>query len=73
MYIEIFIYIYMYIYIQDNDVHALEKKKYKIVNVFCAGDDDQSIYANRGAKVELMHRFRFEFPGCRVLKFGMCI
>ena len=38
--------------------------------MFCAGDDDQSIYAYRGAKVELMQRFRFDFPGSRVLKFG---
>ena len=42
----------------------------RIVNLFCAGDDDQSIYAYRGAKVELMQRFRFDFPGSRVLKFG---
>lgn len=40
------------------------------MNLFCAGDDDQSIYAYRGAKVELMQRFRFDFPGSRVLKFG---
>lgn len=58
------------IWSQDNDVHAVERKKYQIVNVFCAGDDDQSIYANRGATVTLMHRFRFDFPGSRVLKFG---
>ena len=42
----------------------------RVVNLFCAGDDDQSIYAYRGAKVELMQRFRFDFPGSRVLKFG---
>ena len=39
------------------------------VNVFCAGDDDQSIYSWRGAQVELMRRFRFDFPGSRVLRF----
>ena len=43
----------------------------RIVNVFCAGDDDQSIYGYRGAKVELMQRFRFDFPGSKVLKFGV--
>lgn len=43
----------------------------RIINLFCAGDDDQSIYAYRGAKVELMQRFRFDFPGSRVLKFGI--
>ena len=43
----------------------------RVVNVFCAGDDDQSIYGYRGAKVELMQRFRFDFPGSKVLKFGV--
>ena len=43
----------------------------KIVNVFCAGDDDQSIYAWRGAQVELMRRFRFDFPGASVLRFDV--
>lgn len=47
------------------------KQNNRIVNLFCAGDDDQSIYAYRGAKVELMQRFRFDFPGSRVLKFGI--
>ena len=41
------------------------------MNVFCAGDDDQSIYGYRGAKVELMQRFRFDFPGSKVMKFGV--
>ena len=49
--------------------HAASKSR--VVNVFCAGDDDQSIYVYRGAKVELMQRFRFDFPGSRVLKFGV--
>lgn len=39
------------------------------VNVFCAGDDDQSIYGWRGAQVELMRRFRFDFPGAKLLRF----
>ena len=47
------------------------KQNNRVVNLFCAGDDDQSIYAYRGAKVELMQRFRFDFPGSRVLKFGI--
>ena len=47
------------------------KQNNRIVHLFCAGDDDQSIYAYRGAKVELMQRFRFDFPGSRVLKFGI--
>jgi superfamily I DNA/RNA helicase len=43
----------------------------RVVNVFCAGDDDQSIYAWRGAQVELMRRFRFDFPGAAVLRFDV--
>ena len=39
-----------------------------VVNVFCAGDDDQSIYEWRGAKAELMRRFQYDFPGSRVVK-----
>ena len=41
------------------------------VDLFCAGDDDQSIYAWRGAQVELMRRFRFDFPGAKMLRFGV--
>ena len=44
-------------------------EKRRVVNVFCAGDDDQSIYAWRGAKVELMRRFQYDFPGAKVVKF----
>lgn len=34
-------------------------------NVFCVGDDDQSIYAFRGAKPELLTKFVKQFPGCK--------
>ena len=38
------------------------------VQVFCAGDDDQSVYAWRGVHaVENMRRFASEFPGASVL------
>lgn len=39
------------------------------INIFCAGDDDQSIYAWRGSQVEIMRRFRYDFPGARVMRF----
>jgi DNA helicase-2/ATP-dependent DNA helicase PcrA len=32
------------------------------------GDDDQSIYRWRGARVEHIHRFQKDFPGARVVK-----
>eukprot|EP01041_Mallomonas_annulata_P001424 gene1424-2735_t len=41
----------------------------RVVNVFCVGDDDQTIYAWRGAHVDLMRKFRFDFPDAEVLRF----
>jgi DNA helicase-2/ATP-dependent DNA helicase PcrA len=36
--------------------------------VFAVGDDDQSIYSWRGARVEHMQRFLHDFPGARTLR-----
>jgi DNA helicase-2/ATP-dependent DNA helicase PcrA len=36
--------------------------------IFAVGDDDQSIYGWRGAKIENLHRFQQELPGVELLR-----
>ncbi len=37
-------------------------------NIFAVGDDDQSIYGWRGARIENIQRFAEDFPGTRILR-----
>ena len=55
--------------VADVTYSSIDRQFHRIVNVFCAGDDDQSIYGFRGSHIELMRRFRFDFPDAKVLKF----
>jgi DNA helicase-2/ATP-dependent DNA helicase PcrA len=36
--------------------------------MFAVGDDDQSIYGWRGAKVENLHKLARDFPGCEIVR-----
>lgn len=37
-------------------------------NIFAVGDDDQSIYSFRGAKIENMMKFREDYQGAKIIK-----
>ena len=41
------------------------------MNVFAVGDDDQSIYAFRGSKPQLMKKFLHQYVGCRQVTLTM--
>ncbi len=41
-------------------------KKYQ--NIFAVGDDDQSIYSFRGAKIENMIKFKEDYPNAKIIK-----
>ena len=40
-------------------------------NVFAVGDDDQSIYAFRGSRPQLMKKFKHQYVGCRQVTLTM--
>lgn len=60
-------------YILVDEFQDINESQYKVLrllagddkNVFCVGDDDQSIYAFRGAKPSIMQRFLREFPSTK--------
>lgn len=66
--------IYQYVLVDElQDTNAVQ---YEIINLLCenhgnlfaVGDDDQSIYSFRGAKIENMVKFREDHPNAKVIK-----
>lgn len=63
--------IYEYILIDEfQDINFIQFQVIKMLlgdskNLFIVGDDDQSIYGFRGAKPEIMLKFKDLFPGCK--------
>lgn len=62
---------YKYILIDEfQDISGTQYELIKILaspenNIFVVGDDDQSIYRFRGARVELMHSFLRDYPNAK--------
>ena len=46
----------------------LQKLTWINKNICVVGDDSQSIYAFRGARIENIMNFRNDYPGCRIVK-----
>lgn len=46
----------------------LNRLTYRNKNICVVGDDSQSIYAFRGARIENIFNFRKEYPGCKTVK-----
>ncbi|MCR5420103.1 MAG: ATP-dependent helicase [Lachnospiraceae bacterium] len=59
---------------QDIDLRQYEVMKLlagKDANIFCVGDDDQSIYSFRGAQPEVMKRFVKDYPEAKQVKLKL--
>ena len=51
--------------VQYDLIRLISAPKY---NVFCVGDDDQSIYGFRGSEPAYMKRFPHDFKNCRIIR-----
>jgi len=64
---------YKYILVDEfQDINLLQYKILRLIagddkNLFCVGDDDQSIYEFRGANPEIMKHFFKHFPMCKMV------
>lgn len=56
------------------DINNLQYKWIKLLsegkNLFCVGDEDQSIYGFRGANVEYIQKFHHDFPEARIVQLS---
>lgn len=63
---------YEYVFVDEfqdtNDVQMDIIKALKPKNLFVVGDDFQSIYGWRGARIDYILNFDKEYPGCEVIK-----
>ena len=63
-------------YVLVDELQDTNAVQYEIVNklvrknqnVFAVGDDDQSIYSFRGAKIENMIKFKEDYPNAKIIK-----
>ncbi len=69
--------IYRYFLVDEfQDINDLQYDVLRLLagdemNVFAVGDDDQSIYAFRGARPQLMKKFLHQYTGCRQVTLTM--
>lgn len=68
--------IFKYIMVDEfQDSNRLQYEIFKLLakpaeNAFIVGDDDQSVYGFRGARPEIMHRFKKDFPDTKQVILG---
>lgn len=63
-------------YVHVDEFQDINTSQYKLIsllsepqnNIFCVGDDDQSIYGWRGADIRFILEFRKNYPNCKVIK-----
>lgn len=68
-----------YRYILVDEFQDIDNRQYEILkllggklrNIFCVGDDDQSIYSFRGAEPAVMRRFVEDFPDARIVELKL--
>ena len=63
-------------YIHVDEYQDINQSQYSLIsilaekhgNIFCVGDDDQSIYGWRGADVSIILKFEKDYPKCKIYK-----